>query len=284
MRSFVNRILSDNAADQMLRQLWKDNRKEGFLDEKTLVAYVDSMEREIKASADLNFIRWPILYERVHQNVSALGSFEAEVDVLKNYIPTRLAWIDNFIGYDPGTLYTDSTYYISTPEQLIEFATVVAGGAQYSNAYLEADIDMEGYNSQFKPIGTSSRTFRGTFDGQGHRISNLHVTGGEFTGLFGAVSGGANICNLILDSSCSINGSNYVGLVGGSTGAGNVTFSCVGNEANVTATGYSAAGIIGYNKGSTCVYSITNCYNTGDITGNSESAAISGWIAQRPHR
>ena len=278
MKSFVSRLLGDNATDQQLRQLWKDNRKEGFLDEKTLVAYVDSMAQEMEASANLNFIRWPILNSKVHQNISALGSFDAEVDVLRSYIPTRLTWIDNYLGYNPGTLYTDSTYYISTPEQLIEFSQAVNDGAQYSNAYLEADIDMEGYNSQFRPIGSSTKTFRGIFDGQGHRISNLHVSGNDYTGLFGAVSGGATISNLILDSSCSISGANYVGLAGGSTGAGNVTFSFVGNEANVTATGVNAAGIIGCNKGSTCTFSITNCYNTGDIKGNSETAAISGWL------
>ena len=278
MKSFVSRLLSDNGADQMLNQLWRDNRKEGSFDEKTLVAYVDSMAQEMEASANLNFIRWPILNSRVHQNVSALGSFDAEVDVLRNYIPARLAWIDNYLGYDPGSMYADSTYYISTPEQLIEFSTAVSGGAQYSHGYLEADLDMAAYGSRFKPIGTSSKPFRGVFDGQGHRIKNLRISGGDFTGFFGALGGGATISNLVLDSSCSISGGNYVGLAGGSTGAGSVTFSCVGNEANVTATGGSAAGIIGYNKGSSCVLSIYDCYNTGNITGKSESAAISGWL------
>ena len=278
MKSFVSRLLNDNDAYMQLNQIWKDNRKEGFLDEKTLLAYVDSMASEIEASANLNFIRWPILNTRVHQNISALGSFQAEVDVLRNYIPARLAWIDNYLGYDPGSMYTDSTYFVSTPEELIEFATAVNEGALYSNCYLETDIDMEGYNSQFQPIGNSSKAFRGIFDGQGHRILNLHVSGGNFTGLFGAVSGGANISNLILDSSCSINGGSYVGLAGGSTGAGNVSFSKVGNEATVTGTGSNVAGLIGYNKGSTCTFSITNCYNTGDITGSSECAAICGWL------
>ena len=278
MRSFVNRVLSDGAADQMLNQLWRDNRKEGSLDEKTLVDYVDSMATEIEASANLNFIRWPILNQRVHQNVSALGSFEAEVDVLRSYIPTRLNWIDNYLGYNPGTLYTDSTYFITSPEQIIELAEAVAEGAQYSNAYLENDIDMADYNDQFTPIGTSSRPFRGLFDGQGHRISNLHVTGGDYTGLFGAVGGGASISNLILDSTCSIEGNNYVGLAGGSTTAGNVTFSRVGNEANVTASGYNAGGIIGCNKGAVSTFFFYNCYNTGNVSGSSESAAICGWM------
>jgi len=278
MRSFVSRVLSDGGADQRLNQLWRENRKEGSLDEKTLVAWVDSMAESIEASANLNFIRWPILNSRVHQNVSALGSFEAEVDVLRNYIPARLSWIDNYLGYDPGSMYTDSTYYISTPEQLIDFAYVVSQGAQYSHAFLEADLDMESYNSQFQPIGKNSKPFRGVFDGQGHRIKNLRISGGDYTGLFGQVSGGATITNLVLDNSCSISGGNYVGLVGGSIGSGNVSISQVGNEANVTATGANAAAIIGCNKNSTCNFSITDCYNTGNITGGSESAAICGWF------
>ncbi len=278
MKSFVSRILSDNAADQELRELWKNNRKEGFLDEKTLVEYVDSMAESMEESARLNFIRWPILNERVHQNVSALGSFDAEVDVLRNYIPTRLAWIDNYLGYEPGSIYTDTTFYISTPEELIEFSQAVRDGAQYSNAYLENDLDMTGYDNQFLPIGTSTKAFRGVFDGQGHRISNLHIEGGEFTGLFGAVGGGASISEVVLDSTCTIRGTNYVGLIGGSAVAGNVSISYVGNEADVTATGVNAAGIIGSNKGSNAIFTITNCYNTGDIKGTSESAAISGWV------
>lgn len=278
MKSFVGRIFSDNATNQQLNQLWKNHRKVGLLDEKTLVAYVDSMEREMEASAKLNFIRWPILNTNVHLNVSALGSYEAEVGVLRNYIPLRLAWIDNFLGINPDPMYNDSTYYISTPQQLIEFSKAVNGGAQYSSGYLEADIDMKDYSNQFIPIGSSRSSFRGIFDGKGHRINGLHVRGGDFTGLFGAVGGGATIQNLVLDKSCSISGANYVGLVGGSNGVGSVTLSCLGNEADVTGTGVNAGGIIGCNKGSTCTFTITDCYNTGNITGSSESAAISGWV------
>ncbi len=278
MRSFVNRLLSDNAAEAQMRQIWKDCRKEGLLDERTLLAYVDSMAREMDASQRLNFIRWPILNERVHMNVTARGSYEAEVDVLRDYIPTRLQWIDDYFGIDSGIAYVDSTYYISSPEQLVEFSQAVRGGAVYSEGFLEADIDMEGYNADFLPIGNASRPFRGHFDGQGHRISNLHVTGGEFAGLFGAVGGGTDICNLVLDASCTISGSNYVGMVGGSNGTGRVKLSCLGNEAQVTATGVNAAGIIGCNKGSTATFIITDCYNAADIAGSAESATISGWV------
>ena len=277
MRSFVNRLLSDDSADKLLKQIWKESRKEGVLDEKSLTNYVDSMAREMDASQQLNFIRWPILNSVVHQNVSALGSFEAEVDVLRNYIPSRLQWIDDYLGIQSDINYSDSTYYISTPEQLIAFSNAVREGAQYSQGYLEADLDMQDYNDSFLPIGYSSKTFRGIFNGQGHHIKNLHVTGSDFIGLFGAVGGGATITDLVLESSCTISGRNYVGLIGGSSGVGHVTVSRVGNEASVTASGANAAGIIGCNKGSTSTFRITDCYNTGNITGNSESAAICAW-------
>ena len=136
---------------------------------------------------------------------------------------------------------------------------------------------MEGYSNQFKPIGSSGKSFRGVFDGQGHRIRNLRISGGEYVGLFGNLGGGATVCNLVLDSSCSISGVNYVGLAGGASGAGTVTFSCVGNEASVTGSGINAAGIVGCNKGSNCVFHIYDCYNTGNVTGSSESAAICAW-------
>ena len=43
------------------------------------------------------------------------------------------------------------------------------------NVKLENDIDMSGI-TDFSPIGENT-TFYGTFDGQGHTISNLTVTG-----------------------------------------------------------------------------------------------------------
>ncbi|MBO7068190.1 MAG: CotH kinase family protein [Bacteroidaceae bacterium] len=278
MKTFVSRLLSDKATDQQLRQLWKDCRKVGLLDEKTLVAYVDSMAQEMDASAQLNFIRWPILNSRVHQNVSALGSFNAEVNVLRSYIPARIAWIDKYLNYEPDPIYKDSTYYISNAKELLAFADAVSRGANGSDAYLTADIDMAAYSSIYTPIGTESNPFKGIFNGRGFRIKNLNITGGNGLGVFGTVTGGATIKNLVLDSSCSIRGAAYVGLVGVSSGSGLVTISCVGNEADITASAQNAAGIIGCNLDSSCEIFISDCYNTGTVSGGMESASLCGWI------
>ena len=42
--------------------------------------------------------------ELVHQNYAAAGSYEAEVEVVRNYLRERLLWMDNKLGYS----YTDN--------------------------------------------------------------------------------------------------------------------------------------------------------------------------------
>ena len=44
-------------------------------------------------------MRWPILSQNVHMNPVALGSYEAEVDRLKNFLCMRIDWMDRKLGY-----------------------------------------------------------------------------------------------------------------------------------------------------------------------------------------
>ena len=48
-------------------------------------------------SQELNVKRWDILDKKVHQNYQALGSYEAEVKTVKDYITTRLQTLDALI-------------------------------------------------------------------------------------------------------------------------------------------------------------------------------------------
>ena len=278
MKSFVSRILSDKGAKQRLVEIWSDMRDRGLFTPESFVAYVDSTAQVLDASQKLNFIRWPILDSPVHQNVSALGSYEAEVDVLRNYFRERIAWIDKFLNYKALPVYKDSTYYISNADELMAFAYAVSKGANGSDAYLTADIDMSAYSAEYIPIGTDAKPYHGTFDGRFHRIKNLNIKGKDGFGVFGTVTGGTTIKNLVLDGSSSISGNSYVGIVGVSTGTGLVDISCVGNEANITGTGQNVAGIVGCNMNSSCQFFISDCYNTATIQGNKASATICGWI------
>ena len=99
MKSFVdNIVVNDAAAKKQLLEIWDEVRQAG-LTEENLVAFIDAKEKELQQSQTLNFLRWPILNQRVHQNPQALGSFEKEVEVVRKYMKERIAWMDKKLGY-----------------------------------------------------------------------------------------------------------------------------------------------------------------------------------------
>ena len=123
----------------------------------------------------------------------ALGSYDAEVEVLHKFFRDRIRWIDDYLGYANGKLYTDSVFYIKSASDLVEFAVAVNSGANRSEAYLANDINMSGFSGDFRCIGTAQHPFKGIFDGRGHTISNLNIVGNDNCGLFGTVSDGVQI-------------------------------------------------------------------------------------------
>lgn len=151
---------------------------------------------------------------------------------------------------------------------------------------LTADIDMDMYSDMFSPIGSSGARYSGHFDGQGHKISNLHINGTSYTGFIGQPGNGAVIENLLLDETCSINAAGEcAALVGGTNQmSGSVTLRNLGNMGNVYATGKQAAGIFGGNSGSKTSLVIENCFSSGIIEGSTECAAIAGWAGSNSPR
>ena len=164
----------------------------------------------------------------------------------------------------------------------ISNATQLAWWSNYATKYptvkarLTADINMDGKMTRFAPIGSQANIFVGEFDGQGHRLSNFKYSGGDYSGLFGVIGGGAVIKNFVLDNTCSISGGYYCGIIGGTNGGGNVYLTNLGNEGPVTG-GRNTSGIIGVDMGGAATLYITNCYVTGAIKGNNESAVICSW-------
>ena len=99
MRSLVNRIVvNDETTKPKLVNIWDEMRHNG-LTEEAMLAFIDSLAEAVDASQRLNFIRWPILKKKVHQNPKAWGSYQAEVDNVKRYMRERIAWMDNKLGY-----------------------------------------------------------------------------------------------------------------------------------------------------------------------------------------
>jgi len=96
-RDFVNRVLDDNTFTERMKYLWSKARKSCLSDE-NIKAMVDYYEDLNNASQELNFKRWTYLNQKVHQNPRTYGSYEGEVDNVRNYFVARAAWLDNKIG------------------------------------------------------------------------------------------------------------------------------------------------------------------------------------------
>lgn len=99
MRSFVDKIVvSDANAKSQLVGLW-DEARQGGLTEEYMVAYIDSLEETLQQSQKLNFLRWPIMNQYVHQNPKVWGSYQAEVENVRTYMKERIAWMDKKLNY-----------------------------------------------------------------------------------------------------------------------------------------------------------------------------------------
>ena len=176
------------------------------------------------------------------------------------------------------------TFSISTESELNKIAEWTSG---YSNNFdgitlvLEKDIALscnkDDITTHFTPIGINS-SFAGTFDGNGHKISNLYVDRAGRAGLFASVYG-ASIKNLTVEG--TVVGSSYTGPditgVGGIVGysfSQIVIENCVSNV-NVSSSCENTGGICGYVNDVDSV--IRNCVNIGEIKSNSDkTGGISG--------
>ena len=85
-------------------------------------------------------------------------------------------------------------YLIEDASQLAWLAESTNDGSMNgftgSKIVLMSDIDLD--NKEWTPIGTSEQPFSGTFDGNGHTISNIHCSdaSSDYVGLFGYTDGG----------------------------------------------------------------------------------------------
>lgn len=205
------------------------------------------------------------------------------------------------VGFDGFGIKTNP-YLIEDVEDLKLLAKKVNSGETYTNKYFKqtADIDLNN-ETNWTPIGTvtndgkDARPFKGTFDGDGYKITKLKVTGNsDNAGLFGNVWGATiQNCNVTGE----IEGNNFVGGIVGSTGKNTKILNCSfqgdvkGNEcvggiagwgvgkikncyalADVTAASAGAGGIAGKAYGVT----IENCYYGGKVSSRTDAGGIAG--------
>ncbi len=130
---------------------------------------------------------------------------------------------------------------------------------------LEASVDLTGITWYMAVVPW----FGGTFDGKGHVISNLHIQGIEYLGLFGHLGSQAKISNLGLEV-MDVNGTG--GYVGGLAGEsyGSITKSYSSGTVNGTRSRVGA--LVGENHGS-----ITTSRSTGMVTGFGDVGGLVGY-------
>lgn len=129
----------------------------------------------------------------------------------KGYAQENL-WTDE--GNYDTTWYneTDTEFTLTTAPQLAGLAKLVNSGNEFYGKTIKMGTDIDLGAHCWWPIGADSKSipayyFKGTFDGEKHKISRLNMTEKHYKdlysiSLFGRVDG--IICNLTLDESCNI--------------------------------------------------------------------------------
>jgi len=174
--------------------------------------------------------------------------------------------------YGGGTGEPNDPYLIYTAEQM---NAIGANPGDWDKHFiLMADIDLSGYTgTSFNIIGNRDNRFTGTFDGNGHAISNFSYTSTDtdYVGLFGYVRAeNAEIKNLgLIEPEVDAGTSNYVGSLVGWLHHGTITNCCVAGGS--VAGGNGVGGLVGLNR-----RTINNCYSTGSVTGNSRVGGLVG--------
>ena len=172
-------------------------------------------------------------------------------------------------------------YLIEDVEDLKKLAENVKNGTDYEGKYFQLTVNIDLKNEEWTPIGTivytgefgrsEERYFKGTFDGDGHQIANLTITGrNEYVGLFGYVRNATiQNCNVAGE----VSGYNAVGgIVGAVDGKTNNILNC-SFQGNVTGNVY-VGGIVGQVQNQ-C--EVSSCYAIGTVHGgNDKVGGIAG--------
>ncbi len=247
-------------------------------------------------------------FSEIFKNDSAWKFTDNGLPILKNTGGTQLSELPKCmtgVGFDGFGIKTNP-YLIEDAEDLKLLAEKVNSGEAYANTYFKqtADIDLNN-ETNWTPIGTvtndgkDARPFKGTFDGDGYKITNLKVTGNSNNaGLFGyvdgaiiqncnvtgEVSGSSDVGGIVGNAdgktqilSCSFRGdvTGEDSYIGGIAGSARGTIKNCYALADVTASFVDAGGIAGY------AYHVTieNCYYSGNVSAGNDAGGIAGFAS-----
>ncbi|MGF7059163.1 S-layer homology domain-containing protein [Brassicibacter mesophilus] len=204
-----------------------------------------------------------------------------------------------------GAGISENPYQIKTAGDLAQLASLVnVGDTTYNDKYykLMNDLDLSDHagGEGWIPIGDDSNSFKGIFDGGGHKVGNLTIdrSGADYQGLFGCISGGSTVKELGVVNT-SITGYSYVGGVVGYMASSGLVENCY-STGSVTGNGLFVGGLAGTVAGTmencystikvissgsfvggavgTVTGTVENCYSTGNVTGVNFAGGIAGSV------
>jgi len=91
---WISRLFDDPAFDAQVKSRWNEKKTEvdGILQ------FIDNRALSISNAVYYNFRRWPILDQYVEPNAVVTGSYSGEINYLKEYLTSRISWLDKAIN------------------------------------------------------------------------------------------------------------------------------------------------------------------------------------------
>lgn len=181
-------------------------------------------------------------------------------------------WDGTAVAFTQGSGTKEDPWRIENAEQLAYLAQQVNNGTDYERNHflLVSDLDLSG--KEWTPIGTYGNPFWGGFDGGGHTITGMTITGKEasYVGLFGECrnfTAASSYIKSVTVKGANISGHSHVGAIAGE--GANIS-DCYSIE-NTICAAWCVGGICGSLTGN-----ISGCYNSSSVSGNSTAGGIMG--------
>jgi len=227
------------------------------------------------------------------------GRRDYPADIDRSYSLARVSG-ETFVGGLVGEYWCGTTrqcYSAGTVNGSAKVGGLVGGGGAWYVTESFWDVETSGLavSSAGQGKTTAQMQAAGTFDGKGHTVSHLTMSGGDKLGFFGGLDVGAEIKDLgIVDANLSTSGTYIIGgllrynrgsvtrcyisgtvngvfHVGGLVGFNEGIVSCCYSAAGVSGVMW-IGGLVGYNSGK-----VGECYSTGVVLGSSYTGGLLGY-------
>lgn len=181
-------------------------------------------------------------------------------------------WDGTAVAFTKGSGTEEDPWLIENAEQLAYLAQQVNNGTDYRGKHFRLVSDLDLSVKEWTPIGTEGNLFWGGFDGDGHTITGMTITGKEnsYVGLFGEChnfTAASSYIKSVTVKGANISGKSFVGAI---AGAGANISDCYSIENTIYAS-RCVGGVCG-----SLIGKISGCYNSSSVSGISTAGGIMG--------